>query len=430
MNHFAQDALRIATDLNAAVLPVSIEKKPALRRWQNLSHFDSIQPKRLLKFGSDFPNVGIVLGQASFGLCSIDCDSSSALADFLACNPMLHGTLVTKAHRGGNVWVRISGPYPRLSKITKMGQPWGEWRADGGYTVIHGTHKEGMTYAGNGNPVLLLSFDQINWPDGVILIRNHESKSPNHPANSTEILNSESLNSCIAVRLYNIGEQNGDISKPPAQSIEHESGSVASQTILANIENRRSAEEKLQARSPGLLRLYATFIEYRFQGMAGARNAFLVQAVPFLYRAVAPNYVLDLVMHFFDCNRALFHDGREQHQREALSLLEGVDASYPVTLTSDEQLVYDKLQPEQRIAFRICRDLALLPEPSREAFTFFLGCNQLAGRMGLHPPQAQRLLQYFTSIGLIKRLSRGSRWSPGSKAEASTYQWLLPSPLP
>ena len=430
MNHFAQAALRIATELKAAVVPVSCEKKPAAKGWQNLSHLDSIQPKQLLKFGPDFPNVGVVLGRASGGLCSIDCDSSTALADLLASNPMLHGTLITTAHRGGNVWVRINGSYPRLTKITKAGQPWGEWRADGGYTVIYGIHREGMTYTGNSHAPLLIKFNQINWPEGVILGKARESCSTSTPSYSSEKLDSESLNACIPALLYNIGEQSKGISAPQAPSPSQDSKSVTPQTILANMEDRRRAEEQLQVRSPGLLRLYATFIENRFQGMAGARNDFLVQAVPFLYRVVAPNCVLDLVMHFYDCNRALFHDSREQHQQEALSLLEGVGASYLVTLTSDERRIYDHLQPEQRTAFRICRDLALLPEPSRESFTFFLGCNQLADRMGLHPPQAQRLLQYFTGIGLIKRLSKGARWSPGSKAEASTYRWLLPSPVP
>ena len=99
---------------------------------------------------------------------------------------------------------------------------------------------------------------------------------------------------------------------------------ASAQQILANIKNQRIAEATLAARNPALLRLYTTLVQNRFHAIAGARNEFLVKAVPFLYRAVAPQCVLELVGHFYDCNRALFHDGRERHLAEARSLLDGL----------------------------------------------------------------------------------------------------------
>ena len=41
-------------------------------------------------------NIGVLLGQASNGLCTIDCDDDAALEAFLRCNPQLRDSLISR----------------------------------------------------------------------------------------------------------------------------------------------------------------------------------------------------------------------------------------------------------------------------------------------------------------------------------------------
>ena len=155
----------------AVFLPIPAGKKgPIIPQWQRLTLQD-MTPGHLatLNHGA---NIGILQGVASQGLCSIDCDSEDDLNDFLALNPELNSSLLTRGQRGGNVWLRITAEdYPKTQKIkNREGRPVGEWRSTGGQTVIHGTHPTGCKYTRNGLPVESYdSFSQIQWPESWIL---------------------------------------------------------------------------------------------------------------------------------------------------------------------------------------------------------------------------------------------------------------------
>jgi hypothetical protein len=181
----------------------------------------------------------------------------------------------------------------------------------------------------------------------------------------------------------------------------------------------------LAGKHSNLVHLYVDFIEPRFQAKAGARNDFIVQAVTFLYRAVAPQFVLELITCFYDCNRALFNDSREQHLKEASAMLDSTAKTYVDSLDAGERTIYAALPEREQDAFRICRDLALLIDPAREPFTFFLSFNHLAERLGIFPMQAQRIMRQLASYGLIKLLKKGTRRAPGVRGEAGMYRWLL-----
>ena len=86
--------------------------------------------------------VGVLQGQGGGGICSVDCDTEEGFQAFKGLNPkLLPATLVSQGARGGNVWFRLRGDYPKSVPITDAdGQPWGEWRADGNQTIILGTH--------------------------------------------------------------------------------------------------------------------------------------------------------------------------------------------------------------------------------------------------------------------------------------------------
>ncbi len=134
-------------------------------------------------------------------------------------------------------------------------------------------------------------------------------------------------------------------------------------TVIENIRQARAALSLLEKENALLAKFYKDVIEPRFQAQPHARNNFLVEAVPFLYRAVSASVVLRLVGCFYDCNRALFNDPREQHLKEAEAVIAGVGETYIRELNADERAVYGELDRRETDGFRICRDLALLPDP-------------------------------------------------------------------
>ena len=74
--------------------------------------------------------------------------------------------------------MRIKGDYPKSCKLkTRSGEDWGEWRADGNQTVIYGEaidRKKGETKPTaykieHRAPPIELAFDEIRWPDELVL---------------------------------------------------------------------------------------------------------------------------------------------------------------------------------------------------------------------------------------------------------------------
>lgn len=198
--------------------------------------------------------------------------------------------------------------------------------------------------------------------------------------------------------------------------------------IFENIAARNQAQRAFKARHQQIAKLYEAQIERRFLALPHTRNEFITEAIPFLYRAVAEHLILELVGHFYDCNRALFGDGREQHMYEAKAMLASVVRTYADSLCEGERAIYQILIAEERDTFRICRDFALSPEPQREPWTFFLSFDQLAVRLGIHAMQAQRIMRRMAGQGLLKPLTKGKRRELGVKAVAGTYKWLLSPP--
>ena len=151
----------------AVLLPIpSGEKGPKLAGWQKLTLAD-MKPEYLvgLNHGN---NIGVLLGAASGGLVTVDCDDNKFLEEFLAVNPGLRESLISKGARGGNVWARIKGSFPKSAKIKLAdGSPWGEFRADGMQTVIYGKHPTGKAYDNNRKKPAVIEFAAIRWPAGL-----------------------------------------------------------------------------------------------------------------------------------------------------------------------------------------------------------------------------------------------------------------------
>jgi hypothetical protein len=379
-----------------------LTKKPIGKSWQLRTPESMRDPNYLRSFAGK--NIGVVLGMASGGLCTIDFDRDADVEPFLEKNPRLRDTTRTKRVRGCNLWVFIDGDYPPNKTL-----PFGEWRADGNQTVIYGSaidtkkgEAEPTDYKFlNEVPPIHIRFDDLGFPEGCFET-GITTPAPTTIRLNPEICITESLQNCISASLHNKAD-----------------------SVLANIKASREARDSLAAKHPQLVRLYTELIEPRYQAQEHARNGFIVQAVPFLYRAVAAQYVLELVGCFYDCNRALFNDPREQHMKEAKAMLESVAKSYLESLNEGERKIYDALDEQQRDAFRICRDLALLPQPEREPRTFFMSFNQLGDRLGIYPTQAQRIMRQLQGYGLIVMVKKGVRRAAGVRGEAGIYQWML-----
>ena len=155
---------------NAVLIPViSGLKKPAIADWQNVTIECMDDPEYLAQLETG--SIGVVLGSPSSGLCSIDIDDDAAVEPFLALNPALGQTLRSRGGRGAQFWVQVVGGYQKLMKLkSNDGKEWGEWRADGGQSVIHGIHTSGVPYQiqHEAAPVEV-RFDEIKWPDDLNL---------------------------------------------------------------------------------------------------------------------------------------------------------------------------------------------------------------------------------------------------------------------
>jgi bifunctional DNA primase/polymerase-like protein len=152
----------------AVLLPWPKGSKGYPKRWKHLRLTDMNAESyraKLEKAG----NIGVALGAVSRGLVTIDLDEDTYVETFLAENPLLRGTLQTRAARGCNIWVRCSGEYPPTRKLkNSSGDEIGEWRADGTQTIVAGTHPEGMPYQFVvEKPVITIGYEAIIWPSSI-----------------------------------------------------------------------------------------------------------------------------------------------------------------------------------------------------------------------------------------------------------------------
>jgi hypothetical protein len=163
-------ATREMLGIDVVLLPVPRrEKGPTFKGW-NATTIDRMDDSEYLaQFANS--NIGVLLGRVSGNLCSIDIDSDEDFGSFLELNPQLAATLQTRGSRGGNIWVKILGDYPALTPIKHAdGTKWGEFRSDGGQTIVHGVHPNGMAYQRlvDARPIEM-EFDEINWPETLSL---------------------------------------------------------------------------------------------------------------------------------------------------------------------------------------------------------------------------------------------------------------------
>lgn len=400
--------------LGPVVLLACKGKKPLRKGWQKLTVADMTPEYLTTLHGHNF---GVSLGTASAGLVSVDFDTDEALAAFLAVNPDLADTLRTRGRRGGNLWFRVLGTVPKSSKLNDASRvAVGEWRADGNQTIIHGIHpdtKQPYEMVRRVAP-MVLSIASIQWPaeakpqkwpsanaakgDTCDVECVEHTDSTEHTDNSAVV-----LQHCTSTLLHHTAK--------PAPGL---SAVVADKAFRAN-------------HSVGVVKLYEKLVEIRYKPEPHARNAFITQAVPFLYRAVSKPLVLLFSQHFYASNQALFHDTAADHERETRAMLDVVESSYLDELEGTERELYTALAEPLQAVFRICRDLALRDEAGGPPPPlFFMSAQGLADRMKDHCQQAHRWLNALVRYSALKVETRGTAHSHGHRGEATVYRWLLP----
>lgn len=398
------------------LVPIPFRSKgPRLKGWRDLtadSWNDPTLRSRLLNHG----NVGVLLGKPSGGLCSVDIDDDADLERFLECNPFLANTLQTRGRRGGNLWVRAGDSAPPLTHYVRNGKPWGEWRSDGGLTVIAGYHPSGKAYQFiHRVPPVKVDFSDLLWPPGV---------SPTRPSGA---------------KTATFGEAGASVCRPSSASSEslYDSENSASSTsstslhdndedntITYSIEAAR-AKQEFTRHYAHLEPYYERWIGRIHQAKPGTRNQTLVTFLTFLAHCVSHDIALLLALQFYDRNRAMWKDSREQHLYEASNHLGNVLASYPETLKAAEAELYAFLSERTQTTFRIGRDLASETAEKEGEPRFFLSCQDLGHRTGLDSRQADRILKELESLRVIEVLKKGSARRRGQRCMATSYRWLL-----
>ena len=415
----ALKAHEIAEALGAVVIPVYRSKKPKYRYWRGLD-YAKCRTKELLSLYDEHTNIGIVQGVPSSGLISIDFDADEPLKEFLELNPALKSTMTTSAARGANLWFKIQGNYPPLTRLKRGGKIWAEWRSTGAYTVLHGLHADGMPYKSNDKKPLRICHEHIRFPDDVLFKASIErnSSATLNAAPVTTPLHPALLHHCTTSSIIM------DSTDSPNYSAGAVSTQLSPKLILSNMKSREEALNKLKAENPHLHRLYLKLIDQKYHAQPHQRNDFLNEAVPFLYRAVAPKLILPLVEFFYIVHSAIFNDSLADHMKEAKALLKGVSETYRGTLSPDEQSLLEALKEREQIAYRILRDLAIRVTDDSPVRLFFMSDDELGLRLAIKSMEAHRILKArLAKLGIIEVVENGIRRAKGQRGIATTYRW-------
>jgi hypothetical protein len=378
--------------VDAVLLPVGPNKNPIGNGWQKRRYDQTQTPKYQEKL-KKYPAIGVLLGKASQGLCTIDCDCDQFKSELLKLNPRLRDTLQTKAKKGGNLWVVVEGYIPRTHMLKSNGTPLGEWRSERCHTVIAGAHPEGLKYRVIvDKPPVRLRFSDLKWPK-------NDTDWP------------QSLKATHA-------------SPSPLSSSSEYSLSSISQIRSLSLAEKLAAEEEALSKMPKSTRkLYDTYIKRRFTPKQGCRNAHVVGMGAFLFQTVGEKQLFALLEAYYDFNQSLFEDSKATHMAEVAAIIEGRRATWLDGLNPDERTLFESLPAPYGEAFRICRDLALHTKKEVAGYDFFLSCNDLGHRLDCHPQKAHRILESFQAAGLLSVAIQGTRHSKDASGKATYWLW-------
>jgi hypothetical protein len=414
-----QDTIaHLYTLLGKAVLnPVPAKMKECFRKgWQLTTWEESQSPeyqKALVKHG----NTGVLLGRLSDDLISVDCDSDPFLEDFLAVNPSLKETLISKGRRGGNVWLRMIGDYPSTFQLVKDGQACGEFRSHGSQTIIAGVHPSGSHYSFlNEARPLSVHYPDIKWPEGVTTDGEQKREGGGDPANSSTPLHSS-------------------LTSPPSLTSPF---TPLHDTLLYDTPSPEAIEvlERFQENHRHLHRLYDRLIAHLLPLVEGSRNLTLTkEVIPRLFGALSGRAAGTVLTLLIEADRLGGYPSEEARQKFGAEW-SALEVSWREKLSEQERKVLDALRDNLcRETFKICRELALNESNGEHTPPqFFLSSECLAVRLGLYLSNGKP--DSTTAWRTLRKLRRDYRIlvsiDPGSahgnkeRGRAAVFAWAFP----
>ncbi|MDB4666374.1 bifunctional DNA primase/polymerase [Akkermansiaceae bacterium] len=397
MNLTPKEILDLLT-VKAVLLPIREGKKyPIMKSWQKTT-FENTQKPAYQEDLQSYENTGIILGNPSQNLVSIDFDDPIVGESFLLRNPWHSRTLRTNSKRGFNLWLIMEGSYPEkcidLKSQADANAP-GEWRGGGGIlTVFQGLHKSGIRYKlAQKLPPLKMVFDQITW--GNLFPKCH-------------------INNINDINDSKEGKGTGPINR--------------TKTLIEKEESVKRAREELQ-KDAKLWKLYLEYIERRFLAEQGQRNRQLVAMTTFLAFNTSDEITTKLVDAFYDLNEDIFDDSKVTHSYEAQEQLRNVKARWLEELPQSDRTLLEGFPERQRQVFRILWNLARIEKQDAPHGSFYLSCHELGRRIGVDKRQAHRILRQLQSEEVIQTITKGERYQSGKKAKATVFRWLRNLPL-
>jgi hypothetical protein len=375
-------------------------KKPLNKGWQDLTIEES-KSKAHQKRIQGQVNLGVVLGENSNGLCTVDIDSDDLIEPFLNDNPFMRKTLQTKGKRGANFWFRAKGQIPRVIPI----KGFGELRGTGGQTVISGKHPDGPMYRiiHEAKPVRI-DIRELEFPTGTL-----------YPPPSS--LNTSTTTST------------------PTSYITPEEEREITELLKINEEvESRLAEWKSNCSDQDLVVAYEEYFERYYEPDFSCRNRIMVDLVVNLHGKVCANLIRKIAEVFYESYNPMFKDSFETHMEEFESHFQNVTKTFLGSLTNTERTWYNSLKGREQDAFRICRDFAGYGSEEFPPPKFILSCHELGKRLEVNDAIAQRILRRFRRVKFMKMLRKGTRRARGQRGRATLWRWNLslrePSPTP
>jgi hypothetical protein len=391
--------LRELLGLDVLLLPCKSGTKKPVGKWKELTAAAMADPAYMARL--DNGNIGVALGQRSGGLCSLDIDSDDEFSAFAETNKVISQTLCSRGARGGNLWWRLRGAYPRLTPLKKAGAAWGEWRSDGAQTIIWGRHPNGGHYRFLRRlQPLTIDFSQIKWP-----------------ANMTPALSIEPTQSDTE------STQPTEFPKSPksterTETTDANTGGVVGAVVLSSVQSFEEALSAARTSAPGHNH------ERLFTLARGAKAVELAMKRPLTetelrnlfnrwFAAAKPHLKKELSVddYWFE-----FLEGYENVKHPlGTGFIEAAWNKASTTAPPAEANQFQDLSLRRVVTF--CRELWL----SRDRKPFFLSCRTLQGLLE-HPDhvRAARWLRGLCRAKILAVVEAG-----GAKSRrASRYQYL------
>jgi hypothetical protein len=393
----------------ALLVPCLWGEKRCFEEWGSFALDRMEDPLYLVRLQKG--NIGVVLGDASEGLFTIDIDVEEDVEAFLELNPWLRNTLVSKGKRGCNIWLRIrirGRKCPPSQTLRRNGKKWGEIRANGNQTIIYGKHPDGMRYTWPQECRVLEidSLDQIQWLPGMQFGRGRNPVEVTHVADVAHV-----VHEAHAVHAKD-GTDVAKVVRPIPPSLFSSLPALPDEIISRNLPVQRGNNHSV------LFQLAREV--YTFERDHGGKYS--------------PAEKLEIFNRWYErAPKEYLTDSKGDYYTEFLNGYNNVKVAIgdPVFLVAWERAQNATAAPEVMQHFGEFADikkLACLCKELQREFgkePFFLSCRKVGELFDVSPKTAWKRLVALEGCGIIKTIEKGKLDAVDGYL-ASRFRYLLP----